>query len=288
MITRTCILLLLTSWMPTLFIVAQDNISCEALKKLVLIDAAIWNERTAERLGEVYHQDCVDAGYYEGLQERIEATKRTLAENPKLYVKIKDIICANNAVTVHYESSGYSAKYGSEFRTTGMYTAHIKDGKYWKMNGQLDILSPLLAAGYTLTPPDSDRGLLLKIAKIDEEIWNTGNVDLCHQIYAENYREYNEGKLEHEGIEGRKQNVRSVKAANENFTILYKEILLGENTMTICWEASGYSKQYQIDFVLRSVSTDYIKDGKIYRAETMRDMLGALSEGGYSLSPPKK
>ncbi len=150
---RTTTLLFLTLMITTFSISAQDKISCEELTQLVAKDLAIWNDRTPERAGEIYHKDCISIGDFKGLQGRIESITKTLAANPKLVITAKDIICGDDVVTVHFESSGYNTKFGVEFNTTGIYSVYIKDGKFWKMSSELDILTPLMTAGYMLTPP---------------------------------------------------------------------------------------------------------------------------------------
>ena len=268
---------------------AQTNLTCDQLKALAKTDLEIWNQGDASRLAEIYHPQVTDLTFgYKNLAGRTAFFESMQKEISNLHIDITDLICGDQSITAFYRLTGYNNKYQIPLDISGVFSAKVKEGKYYELRGYFNLLTPLLQAGYTLTPPEPvSREIMMELMEKNLRMFNDKDLSLAAEIFSEDFQNYSGDHLDYKGLAARKAWIQQVFDQTDNLQLRNTQIILGHDSITQEWEATGYNKMYKTDFTTRGISINRVKDGKIYWSSGITDMLTPLTKAGYTLQPPK-
>jgi steroid delta-isomerase-like uncharacterized protein len=79
--------------------------------------------------------------------------------------------------------------------------------------------------------PDERKGLLRRAV---DELWNSGNLDICDDLYAENCS-FHDPSFPIDGITGLKQHVRELRAANPDLHLDVHDVLMDGDLSADRW-----------------------------------------------------
>lgn len=138
----------------------------------------------------------------------------------------------------------------------------------------------------------STKDIKTLIYRVENEVWNEGNVDLLDEIYDSNCTLHAGSSVNMEGTQGFKQMIKMFhdEFPNPNFKI--DEIFSAGNKITERYTWQGTHKRTGKRVIVSGCVVYHLKDGKIDEAWNFEDMFGLYQQLGLvssqTLSPMER
>lgn len=131
--------------------------------------------------------------------------------------------------------------------------------------------------------PDERKALLRRAT---DELWNKGNVDVCDEVYAGNCS-FHLPAFPAEGVEGLKQQVRELRAANPDLHFDVHDVLCDGDLTAARWTTGGTATgEFRglpatgKSYVMTGMTMSKWEGDRIVEEWTDYNLLGALQQLG--------
>ena len=122
-------------------------------------------------------------------------------------------------------------------------------------------------------------------ARIVQEIWNEGNLELADEIIAPDYADKVAGDGSPIGPEGFKQAVAGIKSAFPDFTITIDDMISENDKVALVWTFQGTHKGELLGIAPTNKKVDFggvylykFRDGKLLERSGKRDMFNLMKQ----------
>jgi steroid delta-isomerase-like uncharacterized protein len=124
------------------------------------------------------------------------------------------------------------------------------------------------------------------IRRVNDELYNQGNLDVCDQIYAPNCS-FHDPSFPVEGVAGLKQQVGELRAAYPDLHVDVQDVLIDGDQCATRWVMGGTSRgEYRglpatgKSFVMTGITIDKFAGDRVVEEWINYDLLGTLQQMG--------